>query len=109
MNNEHDMALQRLFDHLPEPEPDEAFTEYVAMRIARMRRHQRIRMMLLVAVLAALTVLLGPRLMSLTGYLGLVSNAITHTLLAAMFSPIGWIIIAAAGMSVFLQTRPRWI
>jgi nucleoside permease NupC len=105
MKNDHDMDLLRLFEEIREPGQDEIFVGGVSKRIARHRGANRVMLILLSFVGAAILAALTPWLMGLTGYIALGSSLLANSVLAVIISPVGWAIGGGVGLYSFLQSR----
>ncbi len=105
MKNDYDMDLNRLFADTGEPARDEAFVERVSRRITLSRWGRRVTRVLLVGAGVVMLALLTPWVMGLTGYVALGSNIFASSIVAMVFSPVGWVLGGVAGLFAFFQSR----
>ena len=105
MKNDDDMDLYRLFEKVPEPEPDDAFVEGVNRRIGRRRRAHRLILILLAFPAAGILTVLTPWLTVLTGDIAAGTNLFAQGLMAALLSPAGCSIGGTVGLLLLLRTR----
>jgi len=103
MSNDVDLGLHRLFDAMPEPEPDEAFVKAVVSRIDRFRYGRWIVRSLLLAAAVIAIVASKPLLIALIGFATAGINLLSFGAIGVLFSPVGWIVGGALALPLFLR------